>query len=96
VFLLSKNKTYLAHILAKGIKKDFKPVIKYLEEMKRTKDHYARLIQQEILSGNLKGMISILQTLKPGMIGRNAEVASKCASLIAYIGKTFSDYHDVD
>lgn len=44
VFLLSKNKTYLAHILAKGIKKDFSPVIRYLEEMESTKDHYARLI----------------------------------------------------
>jgi len=30
------------------------------------------------------------------MIGRSAEVACKCTSLIAYIGKTFSDYHDVD
>jgi len=63
--------------------------------MYETRDHYARLIQKEMLNGDLKGMKEILDTLKPGMIGRNIDVAVRCTALIAYIGKTFSDYTDL-
>lgn len=68
--LLANGNKYLAHVFVKGLKNEFGPVEKFLQEiyvsMKRL------LVFVEIEEGNIP---IILNTLKPGLLSKNEEVA---------------------
>jgi len=97
VFLLQKNKTYLAHILAKGLKDKYEPVMDYLGNILATVKHFSELIHKEILSGQLEGgFIDIMECLKPALKGKNHKAAILAAKIIAQLGKIYKNIIEIN
>ncbi|CAG9333687.1 unnamed protein product [Blepharisma stoltei] len=70
--LLTQGYKYLAHIVAKGLKGDFEPVIIWLQDIYSNTERLHGLIQNEISGGSMN---FVLSAFKPGLISKEMEAS---------------------
>ena len=87
VALLSNESRYLAHILAKGFKGEFKPIVNLLRELIANAD-----LVHQFCSRNKDNEQFFLRAIKPAIISKSDQVATLGLSLIdEYIERAHSD-----
>ena len=86
--LLVNGNKYLAHVLAKGIKGNFEPVIYWYKELYAQSKHILQLVIKEESTGSVP---TILQALKPGLYSKNEEVAQWTCRFLSKIAFYFSN-----
>ena len=89
--LFTNNNKYLAHILAKGVKGIFEPIVSFYKEVFANANQLNKLFSED---GTRKSLVFAFQALKPGMISKSFEVAyeairlfNKLASIVSPIPK---------
>lgn len=85
--LLGGNK-YLAHVIVKGIKSDYAPIVSWYQEVYTNSKHLLQLVLKEESTGSVN---TILQVLKPGLLSKNDEVAQWTLRLYSKLGFDFSN-----
>eukprot|EP00357_Protocruzia_adherens_P031664 CAMPEP_0115033794 /NCGR_PEP_ID=MMETSP0216-20121206/40176_1 /TAXON_ID=223996 /ORGANISM="Protocruzia adherens, Strain Boccale" /LENGTH=1250 /DNA_ID=CAMNT_0002412373 /DNA_START=59 /DNA_END=3809 /DNA_ORIENTATION=- len=86
--LLTSGNKYLAHILIKGVKGVFDPVIQWYQDVYQNEGHLVDLIAQEETQGSVT---MILGALRPGLLSKNGDVAVWAARLLSKLAFDFSD-----
>lgn len=71
--MLSNNHKYLAHIVAKGIKEVFEPIIKWFKCLINNVEHMVFLISKE--EDKAHTMIFVHHAMKAGLVSKDFEVA---------------------
>jgi hypothetical protein len=84
--LLANNRKYLNHILIKGVRRDYKPVIAFYQEVLSNISHFMNLI--EINSISFPNQISkniemSLSCFKPGLLSKNFKVVQICGRVMS-------------
>lgn len=67
--LFTNQNKYLAHLIAKGLKGDFTPIIKFYEDLK---DHVPKM--KSLFENDSKSEAFTLYALKPGLVSKSPEV----------------------
>lgn len=78
--LLAQNYNYLAQVLAKGLKRNFTPVIKWYDIVLNNGGHLVELMKK---GSELVKMI--LDSLQPGLQSKSTEVVEKAAETLIFI-----------
>ena len=69
---MTNGSKYLAHVIAKGVRGDYDPIIGWYQELYAYTDHIITLL----LMGNANSVLPfILNSFKPGLVSKNYEVA---------------------
>lgn len=76
---------YLAHILIKGLRGDYKPVISWLSLLHNSASHFSNLLKEED-----QNAIMLLNALKGGMYSKSKEVCVETLKLFSKISYNFS------
>lgn len=89
--LLSDNHKYLAHVIAKGVKEVFEPVISWLTLLSDNADHLVSLISKE----NDKGQaIEFLHhILKAGLVSKDYDVVQKSCALFTSLAYKYLNHN---
>ena len=85
--LLGGNK-YLAHVIVKGVKGDYAPIVAWYQDVYGNSKHLLSLILKEESTGSVQ---TILQTLKPGLLSKHEEVAQWTLRLYSKLVFDFSN-----
>ena len=86
--LLAQGNKYLAHIVAKGLKGDFEPVIVWLQDIYSNTETLTQLILNESKEGALDFTLS---GLKPGLISKDLEAVQWCLRVFSKLVLEFSE-----
>ena len=86
--LLMNGNKYLAHVVAKGIKGNFDPVIYWYKELYAQAKHILQLVIKEESTGSVP---TLLQALKPGLYSKNEDVCQWSCRLLSKIAFDFSN-----
>lgn len=79
VQVLSNNHKYLAHIVVKGIKEVFEPIINWLNELTSHANHFVTLMTKS--EDKKHTMVFVHHALKAGFISKDYDVAQTTCSL---------------
>ena len=80
VALLSNGNKYLAHVLVKGIKGNFDPLIQWLQELYTNIQYILPFLTQEDLL-----IPVILQAVKPALLSKSSEISSWGCRIISHL-----------
>ena len=79
---MTNGSKYLAHVIAKGVKGHYEPIINWYQELYAYTDHIISLL----LSGHANTVMPfILNSFKPGLVSKNFEVALWASQLLTKI-----------
>ncbi|CAD8059186.1 unnamed protein product [Paramecium sonneborni] len=81
--LFTNNNKYLAHILAKGVKGVFEPIVSFYKETYANSNQLNKLFNED---STKKSMIFALQALKPGLISKSYDVVYEAVRLFTRLG----------
>jgi len=82
---LTDGSKYLAHILIKGLKSDFQPVVTWLMEIMADSQHFSELIKSEPSNSNM-----VFKALEGGLYSKNKDVVLWTLKVVAKLGFDFS------
>lgn len=86
--LMTQGGKYLAHIIVKGLKGQYEPVVKWYQALFAVLKHLMGLIVKEEVNGSVS---LILSTLRPGLLSRNLEVCQWTCRVFARLGKDMQE-----
>ena len=86
--LMTQGGKYLAHILVKGLKGQYEPVVSWYQAVFSALKHLLTLIIKEEVNGSVS---LILSTLRPGLLSRNLEAAQWTCRVFARLGKELQE-----
>jgi hypothetical protein len=88
IALLTDNSKYLAHILAKGLKGIFEPIILWFQEMNENLPQLFMLceLDRKASSNNYTDIVRVLNDCKGGLLSRSHEVVEKVSKFFIDIG----------
>ncbi|CAK88326.1 unnamed protein product (macronuclear) [Paramecium tetraurelia] len=81
--LFTNNNKYLAHILAKGVKGVFEPIIAFYKETYANSNQLNKLFNEDATK---KSMIFAFQALKPGLVSKSYDVVYEAVRLFTRLG----------
>lgn len=87
--LLTEGSKYLSHIIIKGLKSDFKPVIAWLMEVYASSKHFSNLIKAE----EQAGIKMVLNSFKGGLYSKSKDVMIWTAKVY---NKIIYDFRNLD
>jgi hypothetical protein len=89
--LLTQKGKYLTHVIAKGLRGKFEPIVSWYQDMYANMRLIIQLIEREEASGSLNLMLS---ALRPGFVSKSIEVTVWTCRLFAKLGAEFIE-HDM-
>lgn len=90
--MLTNGSKYLAHVIAKGVKGDYEPIISWYTELYAYTDHIVHLLK----TGSSQNVFPfLLNAFKPGLVSKDPRVAAWAARLISKLGLELSQYPEV-
>ncbi|CAD8181583.1 unnamed protein product [Paramecium octaurelia] len=81
--LFTNNNKYLAHILAKGVKGVFEPIVAFYKETYANGNQLIKLFNED---STKKSLVFAFQALKPGLISKSFDVAYESVRLFTRLG----------
>lgn len=84
--LLTQNGKYLSHVIVKGLRGKFEPIIAWYQDIYAHIKKVLQLIEEEEASGSLNLMLS---ALRPGFVSKSIEVTVWTCRLFAKLGAEF-------
>lgn len=84
--LLTQKGKYLSHIVVKGLRGKFEPIISWYQDMYANMKSILQLVEKEEASGSLNLMLS---ALRPGLVSKSIEVTVWTCRLFAKLGAEF-------
>lgn len=84
--LLTQGGKYLAHIIAKGLRGKYEPVVAWYQAVYSNEKQLMIVVMKEEASGSVN---LILSTLRPGFFSKNFETAQWTCRLFARLGADF-------
>jgi hypothetical protein len=82
--LMTRNGHYLAKILCKGLRKQFVPVLEWLDALSTHSEHLTALMIKE---KNNESLDVICEALSPGLLSKSESVVLKVTELLTILGK---------
>lgn len=76
--LLTQGNKYLAHLIVKGLRADFKPILAWYKTINEHSEHLANLMTREEPNGSIK---LVLSAFRPGFFTKNEAIAHACSEL---------------
>lgn len=76
--LLAGGNKYLAHVVIKGVKGDFEPIVLWYQDVYANINHLMSLLVKE---ESPEAVTNVLQVLKPGLMSKEEEVAQAAIKL---------------
>jgi len=86
--LFTHGNKYLAHVIAKGVKGLFDPIVGFYTEVYANINHLLKLFNDD---PSRKSMQFALNALKPGLISKSYDVAEWTARLFSKLAFEFGD-----
>lgn len=87
--LLTNGSKYLAHVIAKGVKGDYEPIIAWYRELYTHTDHIVTLLR----AGDTKQVFPFLMnSFKPGLVSKSNVVGLWSCRLLSKLGNEFQQY----
>ncbi|CAG9316961.1 unnamed protein product [Blepharisma stoltei] len=86
--LLAQGYKYLAHIIAKGLKGSFEPVMLWYQDIYSNTQRLAELVSNELDSG---AMNFVMSALKPGLISKDIEIIEWTLRVFSKLALEFSE-----
>jgi len=85
--LLTNGSKYLAHVIAKGVKGNYDPIISWYQDLNANTDHIIQLLK----SGDSASVFPFLMnSFKPGFVSKNLEVTLWTCRLFSKLGFEFN------
>lgn len=84
--LLTQGGKYLAHIIAKGLRGKYEPVVAWYQAVYSNEKQLMTVVMKEEANGSVN---LILSTLRPGFFSKNFETAQWTCRLFARLGADF-------
>lgn len=85
---MTNNNKYLNHVIVKGMKGEYEPVVAWYQEVYANSKHLTNLIQNE---EGTTALLMVLNILKIGLLSKNYDVAVWCCRLLAKMAYDFSN-----
>jgi hypothetical protein len=86
--LLTQGGKYLAHIIVKGLKGQYEPVVAWYQAIFSALKHLFALIIKEETNGSIA---LILSTLRPGLLSKHVETTLWTCRVLYSLGKEMQD-----
>ena len=87
--MMSNNHKFLAHVIVKGVKDVFEPIVTWLNQLIENADQIVLLISKE--QDKMHGMEFVHHVLKPGLISKDIDVVQKAYSLFDMLVQKYTD-----
>ena len=85
---MTNGNKYLAHVVVKGVKGIFEPIILWYQDVYASSKHLLDLIQND---KTMNALIFVQAALKPGFLSKNIEVAQWTCTLFSKFGFEFAN-----
>ena len=92
--MLTEGNKYLAQIVIRGIKGNFKPILGWYQEVSANSKRLTNLVEAETPQSTTAKMA--LNTLKPGFYSKNPDVAYWACKLFAKIAHNKGDMREME
>lgn len=86
--LMTQGGKYLAHIIVKGLKGQYAPVVAWYQAVFAALKHLIGLVVKEEVNGSVSFLLS---TLRPGFLSRSLEVAQWTCRVFSRLGKDLQE-----
>jgi hypothetical protein len=86
--LMTQGGKYLAHIIVKGLKGQYEPVVAWYQAIFAALKHLFALIVKEEVNGSIA---LILSTLRPGLLSKHVETTLWTCRVFSRLGKELQD-----
>ena len=85
---MANGNKYLAHIVGKGVKGIFEPIILWYQDICTNSEHLVDLIQND---KTMNALVFAQTAIKPGFLSKNFEVAEWTCTLFSKLGFEFAN-----